>query len=757
MKKKLFGYLTLAFAIMSIGLVGSCRDYDEDVFRVKQELKDADSDLYDTIISRYNMLVDSVQDLRKDVNAQFVTVNNTIQQIDSTMKSNDSILASQDSIIADSLRKLYNYTWLADSAIKVKVDSIDSVLYVWDSIFAVHDSINHYYDSVLMKHDSILFDTITVIWDSISAHSDSLAAHRNWLIRIDSTLTAVHDTLDSVKVRVDTLYARLARLEDKVEDLYNAEQKRITSLYVQGALNPTFGYFALPGGIKNNILMGYHGKATYSTSFPADDSDNSACVNEAMALTSAELARLGSGFQESIAGGSPIPADTVKLGKLYLTINPNEVELDTTYKFALVNSIGEVSKAVLDSLKPCSDKLQFGYTRAEGSESNGFYEADVYVLPADVESIKPEVTVEADQLKAIAQKLKNRQLDLGGIAGAVFQLFQTKLDAEAVRTTWTDSLGTHNITSYYDVAATAIKPLSYNAMNGLGSGYSFPHINPIGDLSSFVPSFTMPDFGTINIGGASISIADVVLTIPGSINVTYSALGGVPATVDLTDFKAALQHDLDGFVDATEASIEAQIDAIIASIQAEVNAKLASMSGQMQSSINDMLNDLSNNIGSSFNGYISKMNAVINKINALTSRLNAVLSSGAGAFLQPLLVYEGADKSMHPMSTDKNLPSTFVGSGNITLYPTSYSAELLAPAYKKFVAVVNAWANDDASKATVQSAIDAANSGDFKTVFDGSQYGINFVGQAGYTYEIYYSGIDYDGYISAQRFYVTVK
>lgn len=757
MKKKLFGYLTLAFAIMSIGLVGSCRDYDEDVFRVKQELKGADRDLYDTIISRYGMLVDSVQDLRKDVNAQFVTVNNTIQQIDSTMKSNDSILASKDSIIADSLRKLYNYTWLADSAIKVKVDSIDSVLYAWDSIFAVHDSINHYYDSVLMKHDSILFDTITVIWDSISAHSDSLAKHRNWLIRIDSTLTAVHDTLDKVKVRVDTLYARLARLEDKVEDLYNAEQKRITSLYVQGALNPTFGYFALPGGIKNNILMGYHGKATYSTSFPADDSDNSACVNEAMALTSAELARLGSGFQESIAGGSPIPADTVKLGKLYLTINPNEVELDTTYKFALVNSIGEVSKAVLDSLKPCSDKLQFGYTRAEGSESNGFYEADVYVLPADVESIKPEVKVEADQLKAIAQKLKNRQLDLGGIAGAVFQLFQTKLDAEAVRTTWTDSLGTHNITSYYDVAATAIKPLSYNAMNGLGSGYSFPHINPIGDLSSFVPSFTMPDFGTINIGGASISIADVVLTIPGSINVTYSALGGVPATVDLTDFKAALQHDLDGFVDATEASIEAQIDAIIASIQAEVNAKLASMSGQMQSSINDMLNDLSNNIGSSFNGYISKMNAVINKINALTSRLNAVLSSGAGAFLQPLLVYEGADKSMHPMSTDKNLPSTFVGSGNITLYPTSYSAELLAPAYKKFVAVVNAWANDDASKATVQSAIDAANSGDFKTVFDGSQYGINFVGQAGYTYEIYYSGIDYDGYISAQRFYVTVK
>ncbi len=789
MKKKLFGYLTLAFAIMSIGLVGSCRDYDEDVFRVKQELKDADSDLYDTIISRYNMAFDSIRSRYKvlmdsidtladrqercriNCNTRFDSVFRTLDTIKGRIDTLDMRVDSlKDTLYyrTDSLRKDVDSLYSRTAYILNKIDTIilkmDTLSKRIDTVNLRVDTVNLRVDTLDLRIDTLdlRIDTLKLRIDTVFMSIDTLRRRVDTLYMSIDTIKRRLDTLgwriDTLKLRIDTLEMRVDTLEHRVDSLFDAEKKRITSLYVQGALNPTFGYFALPGGIKNNILMGYYGKATYSTSFPADDSDNSACVNEAMALTSAELARLGSGFQESIAGGSPIPADTVKLGKLYLTINPNEVELDTTYKFALVNSIGEVSKAVLDSLKPCSDKLQFGYTRAGGSESNGFYEADVYVLPADVESIKPEVTVEADQLKAIAQKLKNRQLDLGGIAGAVFQLFQTKLDAEAVRTTWTDSLGTHNITSYYDVAATAIKPLSYNAMNGLGSGYSFPHINPIGDLSSFVPSFTMPDFGTINIGGASISIADVVLTIPGSINVTYSAMGGVPATVDLTEFKAALQHDLDGFVDATEASIEAQIDAIIASIQAEVNAKLASMSGQMQSSINDMLNDLSNNISSSFNGYISKMNAIINKINALTSRLNGILSNGAGAFLQPLLVYEGADNSMHPMSTDKNYPSTFVGgSGNITLYPTSYSAELLAPAYKKFVAVVNAWANDDASKATVQSAIDAANSEDFKTVFDGSQYGINFAGQAGYTYEIYYSGIDYDGYISAQRFYVTVK
>ena len=97
MKKKLFGYLTLAFAIMSIGLVGSCRDYDEDVFRVKQELKDADSDLYDTIIKRYNWSLDSLRALRTDVNAKFDDINSTLEEMDSTMQA----LAKRDSVIND--------------------------------------------------------------------------------------------------------------------------------------------------------------------------------------------------------------------------------------------------------------------------------------------------------------------------------------------------------------------------------------------------------------------------------------------------------------------------------------------------------------------------------------------------------------------------------------------------------------------------------------------------------------------------------
>ena len=763
MKKKLFGYLTLAFAIMSIGLVGSCRDYDEDVFRVKQELKDADSDLYDTIISRYNMLVDSVQDLRKDVNAQFVTVNNTIQQIDSTMKSNDSILASQDSIIADSLRKLYNYTWLADSAIKVKVDSIDSVLYVWDSIFAVHDSINHYYDSVLMKHDSILFDTITVIWDSISAHSDSLAVHRNWLIRIDSTLTAVHDTLDSVKVRVDTLYARLARLEDKVEDMYNAEQKRITSLYVQGALNPTFGYFALPGGIKNNILMGYYGEAAYDAEFPAVDgtSPTSALIYDtpsAYMLSATEAANIGTVTPISLAAGDVIPAnnDTVALGKIYLTVNPNEVEIDSTYTFKFVNSLGEESKATIGELTHSSYKLQFGFrTRGASTDSTGFYEAPVTVLANDVESIKPEISVDPAQLKAVVKKLMNKQIDLGGIAGAVFDLFQTKLDAQAVKTTWTDSLGTHNITSYYDVAATAVKPLSFNAMNGMGAGITIPTISPIGDLSTFVPTFVMPDLGDFDITGVTITIPSITFTSLGNVVVEFSNPSLGTQSADLTDLGTKLASELAGFTDATQTEINSEINAMIAQINLWVTNKLNKIEINMDAGVNGMLDDLKNNINSAFSGYISKLNSITGRINSMINRLNSVLStSGAGAILQPILVYEGVDGNMHPVSNDAAHPSVANGAvgKQMILYPTSYSAELLAPAYKKYIAIV-----DVTDGGTMTTSTNSNCGSYFNQVIDGGRYGIDFKPEAAGTYVIYYSAIDYNGRIAANRFYIKVQ
>ena len=138
----------------------------------------------------------------------------------------------------------------------------------------------------------------------------------------------------------------------------------------------------------------------------------------------------------------------------------------------------------------------------------------------------------------------------------------------------------------------------------------------------------------------------------------------------------------------------------------------------------------------------------------MASRLNSIISQGAGALLQPVLVYEGVDGNMHPVSNDAAHPSVATGAvgQNLILYPTTFSAELLAPAYKKYVAIV-----DVTDGGTMTTSTNSNCGTYFNQVIDGGRYGIDFKPEAAGTYVIYYSAIDYNGRIAANRFYIKVQ
>ena len=147
MKKKLFGYLALAFAIMSIGLVGSCRDYDEDVFRVKQELKDADSDLYDTIISRYGMTLDSIRSRYKIL-----------------MDSIDT-LADRQERCRINCNNRFDSVFRTLDTIKGRIDTLDMrVDSLKDTLYYRTDSLRKDVDSLYSKTEYILTKIDTIIW-----------------------------------------------------------------------------------------------------------------------------------------------------------------------------------------------------------------------------------------------------------------------------------------------------------------------------------------------------------------------------------------------------------------------------------------------------------------------------------------------------------------------------------------------------------------------------------------------------------------
>ena len=93
------------------------------------------------------------------------------------------------------------------------------------------------------------------------------------------------------------------------------------------------------------------------------------------------------------------------------------------------------------------------------------------------------------------------------------------------------------------------------------------------------------------------------------------------------------------------------------------------------------------------------------------------------------------------------------------LHPTSYTAEIVAPASKKFVAVTRVKRNGAWSSALAKE-MNEANSEYFNKVLEGKTKAVKFqlpaTAQKGDLIEVVYSGLDYLGYTSTRKYYISV-
>jgi polyhydroxyalkanoate synthesis regulator phasin/uncharacterized protein Yka (UPF0111/DUF47 family) len=811
MKKKFVSLLILACAVVGMGLVGSCNDYADDMVRDLELSQDKNSrefndslvsvknlinKNYNTLNNYYNQLknrVDSLQSL-----TDTATVWKAIRELGDVC---DSLAAVTDTLNYGQLNKLNQQIseaaasaqaalGKADSAYDL-ADSIRTAIVGWDSkLQAAYDSAALAY--ALAFRDSIRIDALELsladyaTYDSVySIAKENLATAKAYTDLVsrqvaDSVGNVLNNTicdLEGLTTRVDNLKNLLTTLQadvqNNIEDiaaldqkllaledkLNNVEEKRISSLLVQGAKTPAFGSFSLPVGIRSNLLMAYYGEFDVVIEFPTIATAH--LISGDIQISATEEALLGFA-SEKYSAGTVINDVNDNAGKLYLTVNPNNVALDNTYEFKIVNSLGQESKAVLGNLRPSTDKLTFGYSTKAGVDAadteNGFYEADVKINAADVDALKPSIDKEA--LKTIAKDLKNFKsgVNLSNITQSVLTAFNEVLDANAIQVTWSDSLGTHQVRSGYDLAIAAVKPLSYHTSISGFLPAKLP-VDPIGDLLASIkkPKFTL-NLGTLDLSAHTIIFTDITYTPSGKsvINAQVKdAAGDVigTASVDIRD----LQEDINNLVIDVNGSVngaETQIAALIDSIEAQVNNILTPLEAQVEDNIGEIIDDIKTQVGSS---------AMVSRVNSLINRINGIIDNADNLFDITLLYY-GKDKQYHPASANAGVPSPFNGVATYTLYPTSFNAELLAPAYKKFIAVtdvinnvsrVSAKLGDTGCKDILQGTNSSA---DFNTVLEGNVASVEFKPTtAGYTYEILYSAIDYQGWISTRRFYVTVK
>ncbi len=778
MKKRLLCSFLIAISVTGLALVSSCKDYD-DYSDLRTQSKIDHTQMWNAINGNTKS-IDSLRARLDTLKMCDVNCDSLKDVIDSLTKDVRNLI---DTIAGDSNSVLGRFNLVTNKVNAVK-GTADSAKQYNDSIDTVITRMRHELDSIMKiaDYDTVpLFDSVKVLKKSIHevdsvlhVYIDSIRYNSRRIDTVNWRIDTLEMRIDTLKRRIDTLEWRVDTLEQRVDSLMDAERRRITSLYVQGTVNPTFGSFALPMGIRSNILSCYYGEALNNVTFPAtaNDADMSAVLEIGMELSAAELAVIGTPTQTSISQGNTIISDSANnAGRIFLTINPNEVQIDSTYKFYFVNSLGDSTPVVFDTLKPSQEKLTFGLSN-RAAANTGFYEAGIKIEESAASQLAPNFSVTKEQLKNIAKDVIDYKdgFNLSGIAGAVFKLAETSLDANAVRVEWTDSMGDHSVTSQYDVAVTAIQPLSYSAGQGIGTSRRLPTISPLTELAISKPTFTPINlnditftidgtpahitFGAVNITPSG--EVKVKINMPESVSGTTIVYSATPTEYNITNLDVLIddvenafntqsviwQNDVNNAIDNIMNQIKTQVENLVKNqIAGKLNTEMDKMLESVKNSINNSL--------SGYNSYFSNMNSLISRINAVTSRINSKLDLDVNAILQPVILYEASDGSFHPMSNDPAHPSTFkAAGGGIVLYPTSYTGELLAPAYQKFIAVVDG----------PGVAVSNINSGEYyNTPIDGKRYAIPFAPTTTGTYTIYYSAVDYSGVVTAQRFYVTVE
>ncbi len=205
-------------------------------------------------------------------------------------------------------------------------------------------------------------------------------------------------------------------------------------------------------------------------------------------------------------------------------------------------------------------------------------------------------------------------------------------------------------------------------------------------------------------------------------------------------------------------------------MEAQVLKIYDSLTGSL-APVNDMIVNL--------RGYINNINTVIKALNNVPARIEYAFDERTTEFentiikyleqfnsalapyltpneyLQPILLgYNSTDGLFRLTSTNLGHPLV-LKSGKMTIFPTTRTVELISPAYKKWIAVTEAF--DTKTGVAAPAQIAAANTGNINTILDGDVRRVSLTLQPGYTYAIVYEALDYSGKVAAKKYYVTIK
>lgn len=451
-------------------------------------------------------------------------------------------------------------------------------------------------------------------------------------------------------------------------------------------------------------------------------------------------------------------------GYLYVSLNPTEID-PSLVKVELVNSQGEPAKGFeLGEIDNTDKVLTFG-TKAATVSANGFYQVPVIASDPQNDGVEFDKGALAAAAKNALNELRNpkeNDLDLSMIASALYKNIPvlTAYGVKAEYYLYNPNTETLELTktvkhavSDYDIAAFAVKPVSFNFLKDNAT------LDKLSDWA--VENFRLPSLSSkLNKFADALDVKVTLSEDKKKVNVyTVVALMDVTAKQDPTT-KSVWFYDKDGkkiegseiknaeltTVTTTTLNVETATgtevhtqnvykitttDSTIADVVDELNSQI---SGKLQPIKNDI-----NKVGDKWENVIAKVNPLLKKV---ASKIGS-----ANKLLQPTILYVDQNGNPNTLSTiGGRLGTRFVGTGATTLYATSWTAELLAPAYKKSISVL-----EKGATVTLTNGKSAAEP------FDGSVNKVIFNAEKAGTYTIVYKAIDYSGVEVEKTFNVVVE
>lgn len=541
----------------------------------------------------------------------------------------------------------------------------------------------------------------------------------------DSADSYYQKAMDAINATNSTV----GNLEEATVDMVAA---LLTQVIIQSTYSPAVGEFALPLDVKANTLITYYGNSASTFKFPTNDPSYFYKADEAEGIPASAIA----GKTETIKAGTLIDQDGAEgnAGKLYVTINPNKVDA-TGVQFALVNSQNNKSAIKVGEASASDRELTWGYTRAAG---NNFYEIPATITEDNLS--KCTFNVERTGLRTAVKNLINNRTQtkasIKTLAKEMAQFVYQNMNGVAPRLALSTSykVGTNdanrrqlNNVTEYSIMAGAFKPLGFGAFNSI-------HMQTVPGLER-AESILSKFINDIKLGKIKFDLG-------------LKQIDKVHEVGNLTrngqDFIIPVTVNVEGKNYTTNVKINDQVEDLLKIVNdtlTKANNNAVEKFNESIGAVNKLITELQDgyevDLSSNKASLISKIDSYLDKLN---DRFTYWFNRSVAASLQPCMLFEGADGQVHRLKS--GVIGTTVKGSSIRLVPTTYTYELLAPAYKKFVTVTNA-------------NLSGFNLG---KVISGDTREVTITGlQSGKTYNILYEAVDYNGKVSARQYKINVE